>query len=82
MKKRGAKKRYIDIRIYLDTCGTYFEADRMDEIDEIFILNHFSEKIDRIRRENGYNDNILNERIEMNSNIVSWSNRHTNLKQS
>jgi len=53
-KKRGAKKRFIDIRIYLDAQSVYFGADRVDELEELKIQEIFRKQLYKLRLENGY----------------------------
>lgn len=53
-KRQGAKRKYVDIRIYLDTQGVYFGADRVDEIKELEIQQIFRKELYRLRLENGH----------------------------
>ena len=56
-KKKGAKKRFIDVRIYLDTESVYFGADRVDEKEELEVQRIFRKDIYRLKLENGYVEN-------------------------
>ena len=56
-KKKGAKKRFIDARIYLDTESVYFGADRVDEKEELEVQRIFRKDIYRLKLENGYVEN-------------------------
>ena len=70
-KKRGAKKRFIDVRIYLDTQSVYFGADRVDETEELEIQKIFRKELYRLRLENGYIENN-----EENRNYLTWLQKH------
>jgi len=70
-KKRGTKKRFIDVRIYLDTQSIYFGADRVDEIEELEIQKIFRKELYRLRLENGYIENN-----EENRNYLKWLQEH------
>lgn len=70
-KKRGAKKRFIDIRVYLDTQSVYFGADRVDEIEELEVQKIFKKELYKLRLENGHiEDN------EKNRNYLKWLQKH------
>ena len=71
IKKRGTKKRFIDVRIYLDTQSIYFGADRVDEIEELEIQKIFRKELYRLRLENGYIENN-----EENRNYLKWLQEH------
>jgi len=66
-KKRGAKKRFIDVRIYLDTQSVYFGADRVDEIKELEIQKIFKKELYKLMLENGHIENN-----EENRNYLRW----------
>ena len=57
MKKRGAKKRGLDIRIFLDTESVFIEGNRADEDVEHTIQCLLEKQIYRAKLENGYIEN-------------------------
>jgi hypothetical protein len=56
MKKvnKGAKKKSIEIRIFLDTDSVFYEGERIDEGQERLINKILQARLYRAKLENGY----------------------------
>jgi hypothetical protein len=53
-RKGGARKRYVDIRIFLDNKSVFFEGGRVDDEKELALQRIFEKEIFRVQLENGY----------------------------